>query len=376
MAEGYVKTSANNVNDLLNQIVGQAVAHGWTQHHLGEQGGDQPLSPQLGRRGHISKDGVVINLASYPGSGTQNGGAATSGGMVRPQDRHEGYNWGFGNNNSGWVNPDALAICASSGFLEGEHWWYRQPGADQLTNDTHYLRVIRAKDAIGNVWMFFHENPAALSVVCEVRPGHFYWLTGGNIQTDYPLEVAQFYGASLAPHQLGNGYPSTLGGVQVRAVHPNAAPTRQHGWGGYVPSPDIGYGPGIYSPAVGAEVPAYPTQIRSSSTPNDDLVPEPTRGYDPLTGRFWPHPVRAYMNKVGGGRSYIGVIPHIHFCTTSHFVGEEVVSIGGDEYMIFPANWRSSPYGWDVTTTSYDVWGPWYRNNTRGTGIAIRRPAP
>ena len=39
MAEGYVFTSATDVNDLLNQIVSQAAVHGWTQHRLDGLGG-------------------------------------------------------------------------------------------------------------------------------------------------------------------------------------------------------------------------------------------------------------------------------------------------------------------------------------------------
>lgn len=374
MSEGYVKSSANNVNDLLNQIVGQAVVHGWTQHHLGPQGGDQELSPQLGRRGHISKDGVVINLASFPGGAGQNGAANTAGGIIPPAHRNGNYSWGFGNSSNGYVNPDVLAINVSSGY-DINRPWYSQPGSDRLDEEGRFeFRTIRAKDAIGNVWMFFYENPAAIAVVCEIRPGEFYWLMGGNILKEYSLDVAQFYGASLTSQGLGNGYPDTLAGVQVRAIHPNAAPTRFNGWGGYVPSPARGYGSGVYNPAVGDEVPAYPVWQSNSSVPNDDQVPEPTRGYDPLTGRMWLHPVRAYINKSGGGRSYIGAIPYVHYCTTSHFVGEEVVTVGGEEYMIFPANWRASPYDWDVTTASYAQWGPWYRNNTRGSGIALRRP--
>lgn len=376
MSEGYVKTSANNVNDLLNQIVGQAVVHGWTQLHLGAHGREPAdVFPQLGRRGHISKDGVVVNLASFPAFDGQNGGTNTALAFIPERFRNGNYYWGFGNGSNGYVNPDVLALNVSSGF-DINSQWFNQPGSDRVSSDGgHEFRSIRAKDAIGNVWMFFFENPASLAVICEVRPGEFYWLTAGNIDKGSDVGTAQFYGASLTSQNLGNGYPTSLDGVQVRCTHAEAAPVRFNGWGGWVPSPVRVYGWNTYSPADGDEVPSYPSwRHNTSNIPNDNLVPEVTMGYDSLTGRMWLHPVRAYINRRGGGRSYLGVIPHVHYCTMSHFVGEEVISIGGVEYMIFPASWRSTPYDWDEGELTYLQWGPWYRNSTQGTGIAVRRP--
>ena len=45
MSEGYVLTSALNVNDLLNQIIGQAAVHGWSQNFLGGLGPERAGSP-------------------------------------------------------------------------------------------------------------------------------------------------------------------------------------------------------------------------------------------------------------------------------------------------------------------------------------------
>ena len=59
MAEGYVFTSATDVNDLLNQIISQAAVHGWSQNELS-------TFSSAGRRGHISKDGVTLNFCYQP----------------------------------------------------------------------------------------------------------------------------------------------------------------------------------------------------------------------------------------------------------------------------------------------------------------------
>lgn len=61
MAEGYVFTSATDVNDLLNQIISQAAVRGWTQNT------ELSTFSSAGRRGHISKDGVTLNFCSMPG---------------------------------------------------------------------------------------------------------------------------------------------------------------------------------------------------------------------------------------------------------------------------------------------------------------------
>ena len=60
--------------------------------------------------------------------------------------------------------------------------------------------------------------------------------------------------------------------------------------------------------------------------------------------------------------------------TTEAFIGGEVVSIGGVEYMVLPFNWRASPWDKDA----YDTQAAslcWTRNNHNGAGAAIRKPA-
>lgn len=382
MAEGYVQVSATDVNDLLNQIVSQAAVRGWTQNFLGGLAANS-------RRGHITKDGVTINLASVVANTTASTGGANALTEIIPsadRDTALSYSWGYSYGGpTAYYNPDALCINAGTGY-DGGLAWYKQPGADRKNDgaDTGRGRFqcIRAKGAIGKVHMFFYDNPAALIVICEVRPGEYYWLCGGNLQKDYSFAGGQFYGASLWDYQLSNGYPAGFLQVRTRCADAQASVSRGNGWGdNFQASPEEAYpnaGTSSANPATGQYVPAYRTLYQqSSATPNDDYVSEVQRGYDENTGRLWVSPPKTYVDRVGGGTSYLGVLPHLFFTTVKNFIGGETVSLGGVEYMIFPFNWRSSPYDFDVTTASQasGAVGPWFRNNNRGAGLALRKPA-
>lgn len=381
MSEGYVLASATDVNDLLNQIVSQAAVHGWTQNFLGGLG-------TTGRRGHISREGVTINLASVTVNTTSSTDAGRALNEVIPaadRDTALSYSWGYAYGSpTQYANPDILCINASTGY-DGGLAWYKQPGADRKNDGANTnvgrFQCIRAKSAIGKVHMFFYDNPACIVVICEVRPGEYYWLMGGNLQKDYTFDGGQFYGASLWDYQPGNSYPVSTYNVQTRVGDAQALKARGNGFGcSFQAHPDEGYfnaGSSGANPAENYYVPAIRTLYNGNSFPNDDQVSEVQRGYDEATGRLWLGVPKTYALRVGGGTSYLGVLPHMFYTTTQTFVGGETVSLGGVEYMVFPFNWRASPYDWDITTggIAAGVNGPWYRNNTRGVGLALRKPA-
>lgn len=370
MAEGYVFTSAADVNDLLNQIVSQAAVHGWSQRHLGGLGAS-------GRRGHISKDGVFVNLASAQTIATDASAGTTLLNTIIPSaDRASGnsYNWSQSLGGGVYVNPDVLCINGSTGY-DSAVGWYRQPGAD-VQNDANpnqgRFSLIRAKGAIGKVYMFFYENPTALLVVCEVRPGEFYWLAAGNLQKDSPFTGGQYYGASLRDLNTVSAYPGQLSNMMIRVEHAEVARTRGQFWGGsYVTSPSYSMPSSPWTVKSPDRVPGY--WVHHSST-NPSLWSEvQDRGYDPASGRLWLHPPLTYAVRPNDSKSLIGVLPHVHYSTVENFVGADIVTIGGEEYMVFPANWRKSPYSRNDTTDS-SLGVPWYRNNHYGSGFAARKP--
>lgn len=373
MSEGYVFTTALDVNDLLNQIVGQAAAHGWTQHLLAGNGAN-------GRRGHISKDGCVINLASNIASNV-NGGGTTNLNEVIPvgaRDSALSYSWNAGIVSGGYFQPDALCINAGTGY-NGSLPWYGQPGADCKSDaepGVARFRVVRAKGAIGAVHMFFFEDPAAIVVIAEMRSGQFYWLAGGNLLKDYDFPGGQFYGASLPDTSLQNGTPAGLEGALLRCAQAQAVPGRGNSWGGYFSSPLRSVGPASDIPA-GEKVPGPFVRIVGGSTPNSDSVDQVQRGYSTSTGRLWASPPRCYTNRVGGGKSYLGLVPHCHFITTLSFVGGETVSVGGVEYMTVPWNFRESPYNWNTRGLSAidPAQAAFTRNSGAGSGWMIRKPS-
>lgn len=380
MAEGYVLSSALDANDLLNQIVSQAAARGWTQHFLGALG-------TTGRRGHISKDGVVINLASNIAVSTaSNGGTNNLNTMLPSADRDtaKSYDWtySFFSGSTQYNNLDVIAINSGTGY-DGGLPWYGQPGADRKNDSPNpnvpVFQLMRAKGAIGKVHMFFYDDPAALFVVCEMRPGEFYWLAGGMLKKDYTYGGGQFYGASMWDYQLcsTSGYPQGPAMFQHR-VDEVSASARGNRWAaGLTTSPERGYP--VYTSSSPANVPDYLTGYDSGTPALNDQVSEVQRGYNTASGRLWLSPAHCYTPRVGGGWSYLGVVPHMHHVTTWSFIGGETVSVGGVEYMVFPSNWRISPYDWDVYTAaaaSGGSLGVWTRNNCRGTGMALRKPAP
>src|SRR5690606_5045051 len=95
--------------------------------------------------------------------------------------------------------------------------------------------------------------------------------------------------------------------------------------------------------------------------------------------RLWLHDVRVYMTRPDGTLSYAGTIPHVHYSSVEPYAGGEIVSIGGVNYMPFPANYRLVP--WNTAYGQlYQIQPPnrpvttFTADNHYGTGFAIRKP--
>ena len=376
MAEGYVFSSATDVNDLLNQIISQAAVHGWTQNELS-------TFSSVGRRGHISKDGVTLNFCSMPGPNADGGGTNTVlNTIIPPADQFQSsgaYVWRYylGSPTNAHYCPDVICLNAGTGYSSGSPW-YRQPGADVMAGAENQGRfsVMRAKGAVGKVHMFFFDDPSAIFVFAEVRAGEWYWLAGGNLLKDYEYGGGQFYGASMRDVNIISASPFSFSAMEHRVTEASALVTRGNGWGsGYQSAPDYQVVGNTYQLPDGRWLPGYYLAHYPGGAPNeDDTSQVQLRGYDAATGRLWIHPPFAYVSRVEGGSSYLGVLPHVHYSTTEAFVGGEVVSIGGVEYMILPFNWRASPWDRDASQTSA-LSLCWTRNNNNGAGAAIRKPA-
>jgi len=376
MAEGYVFTSATDVNDLLNQIISQAPVHGWTQNELS-------TFSSAGRRGHISKDGVTLNFCSMPGPNAETGNTNTIlNTIIPPADQFQSsgsYRWchRLGTSPATYYCPDVICINAGTGYSSGSPW-YRQPGADVMAaaNNQGRFSVLRAKGAIGKVHMFFFDNPSAIFVFAEVRAGEWYWLAGGNLQKDYEYSGGQFYGASMRDYDIVDAYPFSFSAMEHRVTDAGVSITRGNGWGSaYQSAPDAKVFIPWYQLPQGRWLPGYYMAHYNGYAPNEgDTSQVQLRGYDGATGRLWIHPPYAYAARTGGGSSYLGVLPHVHYSTTEAFIGGEVVSIGGVEYMVLPFNWRASPWDKDAYNTQAASLC-WTRNNHNGAGAAIRKPA-
>ena len=376
MAEGYVFTSATDVNDLLNQIISQAAVHGWTQNELS-------TFSSAGRRGHISKDGVTLNFCSMPGPNADTVNVNTIlNTIIPPADQYQysgSYQWRYslGTSPATYYCPDVICINAGTGYSSGSPW-YRQPGADVMAanNNQGRFSVLRAKGAIGKVHMFFFDNPSAIFVFAEVRAGEWYWLAGGNLQKDYEYAGGQFYGASMRDNNIISEAPFSFSAMEHRATDAGVVVTRGNGWGSvYQSAPDTKVFSNSYQVPQGRWLPGYYKAHYGDSQANtDDTSQVQLRGYDGATGRLWIHPPYAYAARAGGGSSYLGVLPHVHYSTTEAFIGGEVVSIGGVEYMVLPFNWRASPWDKDAYNTQAASLC-WTRNNHNGAGAAIRKPA-
>ena len=360
MSEGYVFSSASDVNDLLNQVVSQAVLHGWTQNQLETQS-------SLGRRGHISKDGVFINLCSMPEPSAGQTSATQLLDLVIPaEDRTYSANWAVSVGGGVWRGPDVLCVNVGTGHSSGTPW-YRQPGADcnlAAANQGRFSAV-RAKGAIGKVHMFFYENPAAIFVFIEPRAGEWHWFAAGMLAKDYSYSGGLFYGASMRDTNLTSAPPSSYSAIEHQVVHGDLAAGRGNNWGSsYQTYPEeTAIQPNLL-------IPGY---VGRSSIGIVGMSPVQRRGYDAANGRYWIQPPYAYANRAGGGNSYLGALPHTFYSTTEVFVGGEVSTIGGVEYMTFPFNWRTSPY--DYSGNSLPALSLyWTRNNCSGAGAALRKP--
>lgn len=364
MAEGFVQTSATDANDLLGQIVSQAMLHGWEQHLLG------PIAGGAGRRGHFSKDGVTVNLASRLAATRDN-----IGDVVPPQDRFGDY---YSHDTYyRWKGHDILLINAGTGY-DPEAGWHLQPDAPTGSPSDTKARfdAILSNGTIGRVYMFFYDNPAALVVVTEARPGKFNWLAAGNLAKDSAFQGGQFFGAS---HGMPVGAPRQLDALNVRVVDSKVSAPYGGAWGGsWVPKVSaVADSPGIQS---GLRVPGFwiiGTAMSGDQigiTQHNDVV---ANGYDAATGRLRLHAVHAFANRADVGKSYLGSVPNLHFSTTSAFTGGDIVSIGGEDFMIFPANYRYPTYAPDRVGTVNDASEtPGFNyNNHAGTGIALRKPA-
>lgn len=382
MAEGYVVTSAVDANDLLNQIVSQAAIHGWTQLSLGGLGA-------IGRRAHLSRDGVVINLASACGPASYSSSTAAQeilNTIIPLADRYSTSGPNPGDGSWSWVYttsspityivPDVLCINVSTAYDPMVNW-YRQPGAP-FRNGLARLgdfQLIKSKGAIGRVHMFFYDNPAMIFVITEPESGVFQWLCAGNLAKDYSFSGGQLFGASMtevAGIVSGSAYPGTLDNILVRIDAPDVVKITDLGtqWGSSkLAKPDRQLLPSS-AEAAGQRVPQYfVAHSGATVTQFSDVIEE---AYDEPTGRIWFNPIWAYAARPSNTRSYIGDLKHVHYTTVSRFPGGDLVTVGGVEYMIFPTNYRPSPYNPAVTTTGS---APWLRNAHYGSGVALRKPS-
>lgn len=379
MAEGYVVTSAVDANDLLNQIVSQAALHGWVQHSLGGLGAN-------GRRGHISRDGVVVNLASAVTIGTALGNTAEVRDTIIPFADQANNNGVDGNGNWSWATgispgvyaiPDVLAINASTGYDSAVNW-YRQPGAPFLNGAPRFgtFGLVKSKGAIGKVHLFFFDNPAMIFVVVETQTGVRQWLCAGNLSKGYDFTGGQMYGASCVyPQDMVSVVAAQLDAMRILvAADDLASSVVGNGWGNsMVAKCDRELLPNDPEPA-GQRVPQYWVARNSSVVYAFSDVVE--NAYDEPTGRIWFNPVWCYAMRPNNTRSYIGELKHINYSTVSRFPGEDLVTVGGVEYMIFPANYRPSPYDPNAAIISTTIAPPPYRRSAHyGTGFALRRPA-
>lgn len=379
MAEGYVISSAVDANDLLNQIVSQAALHGWTQHSLGALGAN-------GRRGHISRDGVFVNLASAVTISTASSNITAVLDTITPlADRYNpngsggngSWNWDSNLGSGVYAIPDVLAINASTGYDSMVNW-YRQPGAPFRNGSPQYglFGLIKSKGAIGRVHMFFYDSPAMIFIVAETQTGYRQWVCGGNLAKDYEFTGGQLYGAStMAPHSMATDIPSQLDALSVRISAADLeASTQGNAWGSSIVAKyDRQILPNNAEPS-GQRFPQY--WVAHSGPEVSQFSDVVEQAYDEPTGRIWFNPVWVYAARPNNTRSYVGDLKHLHYSTVSRFPGADLVTVGGVEYMIFPANVRPSPYNPNLTALSSTTYpSPYRASGHYGSGFALRRPA-
>lgn len=330
----YQTGTATSATDLLDKLRIFLVANGWTQNGDAADG--------TGRRVHLSKSGVFVNLRSFA-------------------DEQGVY---FGNNGTGGVGHAGIALNSGTAY-SGAAAWENQTGVPVTISGANRLTSVMAMNtgAISAYYMFCDATGDNVCLVALRSAGvyaHLFFgvtVTKGNTWTG-----GAYFGASRQGNNLNNGFSNTTsdGGTLASASCPGASLTN-NALGMFLRA-DVDAFTGLWlSCGLSTTTTQYPGKRMMTpvgTTSADNAVPTDMvsygQGFNGPSGQLAAQnglqgratsllnsgavllPVSVWAERTAGGWSLAGTIPNI-FATNAvnHAAGSEY-SISTDVYLVFP----------------------------------------
>lgn len=315
----YQTGSAASATDLLGALRSFAAANGWTEDRWAANGAGYTLS--------IHKGTAYLHFRSAVNE------------ILRV----------------GYSNVTGIAVSGSTGY-DGAKSWYLQPGAPTDSASTSIFNGIYGIGASNNYWLFANTSPDSIWMVVEVSAGVYHHLGFGEIAKYGTLSGGTFFTGSFTM----DGYVNTATANYVDGDSSD----RYRGlpfWNGdqYHGACVLANAEGTlqwytacdYSCSLGAT-----RRVRSiysfGGWTNSLGYSWYTRGPNTLNGIAPMLPVYVSVESTSAGIFYpIGYLPHIRFMNIHSNAPQEIITLGADQWMVFPAhskNYRSETLGFVI----------------------------
>lgn len=165
----YETGSSPDVNNMLGKLRTALVDNGWTLNFNDYEGASG------GVRCHLSKGGMTVNLRS----GFNNEVPVADAGERSSRQGAWRWNYTYGSPNQAW-RPDWIAINVGTG-VNLSRSWHNQPGAPGSGELRGLGSMITALGAISRYWLFIHDDPDFVLLICETRANKFEHLAFGRL---------------------------------------------------------------------------------------------------------------------------------------------------------------------------------------------------
>ena len=370
----YETGSAPDVNNMLGKLRTALVGNGWTLNYNDFEGASG------GTRCHLSKGGMTVNLRS----GFNNEVPVANSAERSSRQGNWRWNYTYSSPSQAW-RPDWIAVNVGTG-VNLSRSWHNQPGAPGSGELRGLASMITAQGSISRYWLFIHEDPDFVLLVCETRANKFEHIAFGRLVLTQEIQAGgEWFSASrrfndhYTPPQevcagiLDPSYSTLSEATAFFRVEDTRweATDKVDGWGRGLMTPGVpnSYGGSNYWASLGVPLPDSTVQYPSTQGFNNLI----NSSYLDAEGRSILHPISCWKFSDPSGLHPIGYIPHMARTSLKAYVaGDEIAGVG-EAYMAFPNHMRISP--WSITQLGSSPSNPadeiW---NYYGTGIAVKVP--
>lgn len=291
----YETATATDVADLLSKLRTFALANGWTQNYYGAR------TSGSGNALQINKGGNYVTFKTDTGSGTANDPGPYFGCYA-----HDTYNSGNGTESQ----ANASQVCLNNSMSGPYVAYHFISGTEKGSEFLHVIVEVSSG-------IFKHTGTGTIVKIGAITSGQFVY--GSRWHYSTAQINAQDSGAHGIPFDCYEGFSARNGvGTQLRAD----ADTITWRWleGCYSTSPSGKGMRGGFRQINNAAPMMGPSVVSASA----------------LTGRNVIFPLFLFADRSGGLISPIGYPPGIRYVNMTYLGGNDILTIGTDQWKCFP----------------------------------------